>query len=330
MRSIDDAARRPYRHKQSEAEWTTRHRRSLLHEGFGTSGSADLNLFPLMASARTVPSRICGNTSLTGPRNKSPPPAMTWVSASAPPSRPSHLAWRAARLRHQAQHGPAPGHDGSSTLRTNSVPLLWRENHTERIQSPALILPAIRPCQATVGHPHGWKETGVSYGHHSCPVVRARAGGGDACRLRTAHGHPALGSLGVSPQASAAQAAPQRRASVAHHRRVAAASRKHTPSARSAAAAATTDGIASFYKYDSKTASGEQFNPKDLTAAHRTLPFGTRIRVTNVATGKSVTVRVNDRGPFIRGRVVDVSHSAAEALGMIDRGITKVKLEVEK
>ena len=140
-------------------------------------------------------------------------------------------------------------------------------------------------------------------------------------------------SRGVSPQEFAA---PQRRASVAHHPRVAAASRKHTPfAARPAAAkpAATTDrsvGIASFYKYDLKTASGEQFNPSELTAAHRTLPFGTRLRVTNVATGQSVTVRVNDRGPFIPGRVVDVSHSAAEVLGMVDRGITKVKLEVEK
>ena len=138
-------------------------------------------------------------------------------------------------------------------------------------------------------------------------------------------------SLGVSPQASPAQAAPQRRASVAHHRRVAAVSRKHTPFA--AKPAAMTDGsvgIASFYKYEAKTASGEQFNPRELTAAHRTLPFGTRLRVTDVATGQSVTVRINDRGPFIPGRVVDVSHSAAEALGMVDRGITKVKLEVEK
>jgi rare lipoprotein A len=146
-------------------------------------------------------------------------------------------------------------------------------------------------------------------------------------------------SRDVSAGESAAQPAPQRRASVAHHRRVAAASRKHTPfatrpaAARSDTTAAATDGsvgIASFYKYESKTASGEQFNPSALTAAHRTLPFGTRLRVTNVATGQSVTVRVNDRGPFVPGRVVDVSHSAAQALGMIDRGITKVKLEVEK
>lgn len=143
-------------------------------------------------------------------------------------------------------------------------------------------------------------------------------------------------SLGVSPQASPARVAPQRRGSVAHDRRVAAVPRKHTPFAGKPATtktAALTDssvGIASFYKYEGKTASGEKFKPSELTAAHRTLPFGTRLRVTNVATGQSVTVRVNDRGPFIPGRVVDVSRSAAEELGMIDRGITKVKLEVEK
>jgi len=131
-----------------------------------------------------------------------------------------------------------------------------------------------------------------------------------------------------------AQAPPQRRASVAHHRRVAAAPRKLRFAARPAAATtAATDGsvgIASFYKYEARTANGEQFNPRELTAAHRTLPFGTRLRVTNVATGQSVSVRVNDRGPFIPGRVVDVSLSAAEVLGMVDRGVAKVKLEVEK
>jgi rare lipoprotein A len=139
---------------------------------------------------------------------------------------------------------------------------------------------------------------------------------------------------GVSSQAAPAQAVLQRRA-VAHHRRGTEASGKHAsliarPAAKPEAATDGSVGIASFYKYDTKTASGEQFDPSKLTAAHRTLPFGTRLRVTNVATGQSVTVRINDRGPFIAGRVVDVSHSAAQALGMIDRGITKVKLEVEK
>jgi rare lipoprotein A len=99
----------------------------------------------------------------------------------------------------------------------------------------------------------------------------------------------------------------------------------HTQTARRTGA---SYALASFYGEDSQTASGEQFNPNELTAAHRTLPFGTRLRVTNVTNGRSVIVRVNDRGPFIRGRAVDVSSSAAERLGMIDQGIAKVKLDV--
>lgn len=87
-------------------------------------------------------------------------------------------------------------------------------------------------------------------------------------------------------------------------------------------------GIASFYRHDTHTASGERFDARELTAAHRTLPFGTRLRVTSVATGRSVTVRVNDRGPYVPGRVVDLSYSAAEQIGMVGRGVTKVKLEV--
>jgi len=87
-------------------------------------------------------------------------------------------------------------------------------------------------------------------------------------------------------------------------------------------------GLASFYSEGTRTASGERFDAHELTAAHPTLPLGTRLRVTNVATGKSVTVRVNDRGPFVRGRVVDVSYSAAESLGMVGRGVAKVTLDV--
>jgi peptidoglycan lytic transglycosylase len=87
-------------------------------------------------------------------------------------------------------------------------------------------------------------------------------------------------------------------------------------------------GVASYYWQGTKTASGEKFDPKELTAAHPTLPFGTKLRVTNTHTGRSVTVRVNDRGPYVPGRVVDVSYSAAQELGMIDRGVAKVKLDV--
>ena len=87
-------------------------------------------------------------------------------------------------------------------------------------------------------------------------------------------------------------------------------------------------GLASFYTEGTKTANGETFNTRELTAAHPTLPFGTKLRVTNVTTGQSVTVRVNDRGPYVPGRVVDVSYSAAEQLGMVKGGIAKVKLDV--
>lgn len=87
-------------------------------------------------------------------------------------------------------------------------------------------------------------------------------------------------------------------------------------------------GVASFYTEGQRTANGEKFNPNELTAAHPTLPFGTKLRVTNTTTGRSVTVRVNDRGPFVHGRVVDVSYSAAQALGMVGSGTAKVKLDV--
>jgi rare lipoprotein A len=112
------------------------------------------------------------------------------------------------------------------------------------------------------------------------------------------------------------------------HRRVAIRTIKHTPYKRAAQMPATSYGIASFYSEDQQTANGEKFNPNALTAAHPTLPFGTKLRVTNVMTGRFVTVRINDRGPFVHGRVVDVSYSAAETLGIVDRGIAKVKLDV--
>ena len=121
-----------------------------------------------------------------------------------------------------------------------------------------------------------------------------------------------------------------RRASFVTNRRVAVA-RKHTPFASKKNAAETpvaSHGLASFYTEGTQTASGEKFDTHELTAAHPTLPFGTRLRVTNVATGRSVTVRVNDRGPFVHGRAVDVSYAAAERLGMVGRGVAKVKLDV--
>jgi rare lipoprotein A len=73
-----------------------------------------------------------------------------------------------------------------------------------------------------------------------------------------------------------------------------------------------------------KTASGERFNTHQFTAAHKSLPFGTRVKVVNVTTGRAVVVRINDRGPFVRGRVIDLSHAAAKAIGMT--GLARVAL----
>jgi rare lipoprotein A len=85
-------------------------------------------------------------------------------------------------------------------------------------------------------------------------------------------------------------------------------------------------GLAAYY-YGGRTASGEVSGPNELTAAHRTLPFGTRVLVTNIRNGKSVTVRINDRGPFGRGRIIDVSHAAARELGMLGSGTATVRLD---
>ncbi|MGC8451614.1 MAG: septal ring lytic transglycosylase RlpA family protein [Cylindrospermopsis raciborskii] len=90
-------------------------------------------------------------------------------------------------------------------------------------------------------------------------------------------------------------------------------------------------GMASWYGYDwagRKTANGERFNPEAMTAAHRTLPMGTRVRVTNTHNGRSVVVRINDRGPYIGGRVIDLSVGAAKILGMVSSGVAAVRIEV--
>lgn len=94
--------------------------------------------------------------------------------------------------------------------------------------------------------------------------------------------------------------------------------------AASASPAFAQCGRASWYALNSKTASGERMNPSALTAAHRSLPFGTKVKVTNKNNGKSVVVRINDRGPFIRGRVLDLSKGAARQLGFVQSGHTSV------
>ncbi len=88
-------------------------------------------------------------------------------------------------------------------------------------------------------------------------------------------------------------------------------------------------GLATYYDESQMTASGERFNPNAFTAAHRTLPLGTRVRVTNQKNGRSVEVRINDRGPFgNRDRIIDLSKAAARELHMLDAGVVPVSVEV--
>jgi len=90
-------------------------------------------------------------------------------------------------------------------------------------------------------------------------------------------------------------------------------------------------GIASWYGgkfHGRQTASGERYDMNKMTAAHKTLPFGTRVRVTNLDTGRKVVVRINDRGPFVRGRIIDLSRAAARKMDMIQAGTAKVLVEV--
>jgi len=102
--------------------------------------------------------------------------------------------------------------------------------------------------------------------------------------------------------------------------------RKSMPSAVSG----TETGLASFYSemYNGKkTANGEIYNSSELTAAHKKLPFGTRVKVTNLSNGKTVKVRVNDRGPFVAGRIIDLTRKAAKKIDMINDGVVKVKIK---
>jgi rare lipoprotein A (peptidoglycan hydrolase) len=99
---------------------------------------------------------------------------------------------------------------------------------------------------------------------------------------------------------------------------------------RTAAVRSAQSGMASYYGNESgsQTASGARFNAAGMTAAHRTLPFGTKVRVTNKSNGRSVVVTINDRGPFVRGRIIDLSTGAAGVIGMMGAGVAPVTVEV--
>lgn len=101
-----------------------------------------------------------------------------------------------------------------------------------------------------------------------------------------------------------------------------------SPAFASSKVSSKHSGRASWYECCKRTASGERFNPDGLTAAHRTLPFGSKVLVENVVNGKSVVVRINDRGPFVKSRLIDLSRGAARRIGLIGTGVGSVRIQV--
>lgn len=162
------------------------------------------------------------------------------------------------------------------------------------------------------------------------PKAAAKDSGKDIAKAAAKELKPATGDAAKDAPRHTTEATADKNSKVAARppARPAAEAAAKPATGTAASTAHASHGIASFYRHGTLTASGEKFDMNEFTAAHRTLPFGTRLRVTNLATGRSVLVRVNDRGPFIEGRVVDVSYAAAESLGFTARGVTRVKLDV--
>ena len=102
----------------------------------------------------------------------------------------------------------------------------------------------------------------------------------------------------------------------------------HMPRGNAGSLGLSRTGIASYYWEPQALASGGWFNPNAMTAAHKTLPFGTRVRVRHLGNGGSVDVRINDRGPYVAGRIIDLSKGAAAQIGMTKQGVTRVSMTV--
>lgn len=184
-----------------------------------------------------------------------------------------------------------------------------------------------------------------AFGNHpdlsAAPMTSGNRTGGRSARssyARTVQSVAIAGLLGIMPLAASTAASPEE--SVARIDPAASAAMIELvpmlPSTEVTVPSAPQEtvlgqGSASYYAakfHGRRTASGEAFNNNAMTAAHRTLPFGTLVRVTNPATGASVVVRINDRGPFTKGRMIDVSRAAAEQLGLIARGHATVELKL--
>jgi len=166
----------------------------------------------------------------------------------------------------------------------------------------------------------------VSHAAHSrtSHVAHSRRASSHRARHRTAHAHRAVRH---------ARAGRVRTAHLAHraHPRVPQWTKQSLavdrPTGRGRPGHGQT-GIASYYWEPQRLASGGWFNPGAMTAAHKSLPFGTRVRVTHLGNGRSVEVKINDRGPYVGGRIIDLSKAAAGAIGMMSQGLARVVVEI--
>jgi rare lipoprotein A len=155
----------------------------------------------------------------------------------------------------------------------------------------------------------GWRD-GI-FNHNTTGSLSASA---PAAQQKPAPA-PKPSTAAAKPAPKAAQSAPKRQSNAQKPQRRASSGR-------------VLRGLASYYWQPQRVASGGWFNPNALTAAHKTLPFGTRVRVTNLRNGRSVIVRINDRGPYIRGRIIDLSKRAAGVIAMQGAGVVPVSVEV--
>ena len=184
----------------------------------------------------------------------------------------------------------------------------------------AAALATSAPAQAD-----GWADT-FSDSHTYSRVDKGRASEG-----RASSGRSNLGVMGdddIRPTARSQRASRASAAEAREGRRSRSGRVTTTSYSGEGSSGGGSSGIASYYWQPQRVASGGWFNPNAMTAAHKTLPFGTRVRVTNVNTGRSAVVTINDRGPYVAGRVIDLSKAAAGSVGMIGSGLARVRMEV--
>jgi rare lipoprotein A len=200
----------------------------------------------------------------------------------------------------------------------------WSEGLRFKPAAPALRLHHSRQTRAYYGERYGGAMPRHRSSRHGVPSSRyakrrnARIAKSMRRHQRTAR-RPVRGKIAHRHQAPAARVA-SAPTTKSHSTSKSVGSERHK--------AGSMQGMASYYWQPQALASGGRFNPNGLTAAHKTLPFGTRVRVTHLGNGRSVEVKINDRGPYVAGRIIDLSRAAANVIGMTAQGVARVGVEI--